>query len=86
MSQIEMFFAKYGPLITLAQLAGVLNRSPEGLRISLRGSDAFSKKVNESRVKLGRRVYFSVPKIAKILGLSDGHGDLYNQSVFRRDN
>lgn len=71
MSQIEMFFEKYGPLMTHAQLAGLLYRSPEGLRISLRGSDPFSQKVRESRVKLGRRVYFSVPKIAKILGLSD---------------
>jgi hypothetical protein len=72
MSQIEMFFDKYGPVMTLAQLAGVLDRSSEGLRISLRGSDPFAVLVRDARVKLGRRVYFSVPKIAKILGLSDG--------------
>jgi len=60
--------------MTLAQLANVLDRSPDGLRISLRGSDPFSKRVRETRIKLGRRVYFSVPKIAKILELSDGEG------------
>ncbi len=69
MSQAEIFYDKYGPLMTLVELAHVLDRSPEGLRISLRNSDPFSKAVNESRKKLGRRVYFATSKIAIVLGL-----------------
>jgi hypothetical protein len=69
LSEIEIFLKQYGPLMTLLELAEVLDRSPEGLRISLRNSDPFSKAVNGSRKKLGRRVYFATSKIAIVLGL-----------------
>lgn len=69
MSEIELFLKQYGPLMTLLELAEVLDRSPEGLRISLRNSDPFSNAVNDSRKKLGRRVYFATSKIAIVLGL-----------------
>jgi hypothetical protein len=69
LSEIELFLKEYGPLMTLLELAEVLDRSPEGLRISLRNSDPFSTAVNESRKKLGRRVYFATSKIAIVLGL-----------------
>ena len=69
MSEAELFFRQYGPLMTLVELAEVLDRSPDGLRISLRNSDPFSKAVNDSRKKLGRRVYFATSKIAIVLGL-----------------
>jgi hypothetical protein len=35
-STAEILITQYGPLLTLAQLAKILDRSAEGLRISLR--------------------------------------------------
>jgi hypothetical protein len=55
--------------MTLAQLAKILDRSVEGLRISLRSETEFAQKINATRVRLGRRVYFSTAKIAPIIGI-----------------
>ncbi len=69
MSTAEILVAQYGPLLTLAQLAKILDRSAEGLRISLRSENDFALKVNAARVRLGRRVYFSSVKIAAVIGI-----------------
>ena len=34
----EVLVKQYGPLLSLAELAMILDRSPDGLRISLRSS------------------------------------------------
>jgi hypothetical protein len=68
-STAEILITQYGPLLTLAQLAKILDRSAEGLRISLRSQSEFSCRVNEARIRLGRRVYFSNVKIAAIIGI-----------------
>lgn len=67
MSIEETLTTQYGPLLTITQLAKVLNRSPEGLRISLRSSSEWVCKVNASRLRLGRRVYFRTTEIANLL-------------------
>ena len=66
----EEFFKTSGPLLTTGQLAKILSRSEEGLRISLRSDTEFSRQVNAARKRLGRRVYFLTEKIAEIIGLS----------------
>ncbi len=38
----EVLVKQYGPLLSLAELAMILDRSPEGLRISLRSSGSGS--------------------------------------------
>ena len=67
MSTAELLYKQYGPLITLAQLAKMLDRSDEGLRLTLRNDSAFSKSVNNARIRLGRRVYFATDKIASVI-------------------
>ncbi len=67
MSIEDTLVGQYGPLLTTSQLAKVLNRSPEGLRISLRSSSEWVSLVNASRLRLGRRVYFRTSEIAQIL-------------------
>lgn len=69
MSTAEILVAKYGPLLTVVQLAKILDRSSEGLRISLRSESDFARQVNAARVRLGRRVYFSSVKIAAVIGI-----------------
>jgi len=63
----ETLTKQYGPLLSMAQLAQVLDRSPEGLRISLRASTAWVQRINASRLRLGRRVYFRTSEISQLL-------------------
>lgn len=66
--KIEEFLnQEYGPLLSVVQLAKVLNRSPEGLRISLRTPSEWSDKINETKLKLGRRVYYRTAEISVLL-------------------
>jgi len=58
---------QYGPLLSLVQLAELLHRSPDGLRIALRSSQPYADRINEARVKVGRRVYFRTATIAAYL-------------------
>lgn len=63
----ETLLKSYGPLLSINQLASVLDRSPEGLRISLRTASEWSAKINASRLKIGRRVYFRTSQLAQLL-------------------
>lgn len=57
----------YGPLLSLVQLADLLHRSPDGLRIALSGTQPYALHINEARIKIGRRVYFRTGSIAAYL-------------------
>ena len=63
----EALIKQYGPLLSVAQLAQVLHRSAEGLRISLRTESDWSKPIIAARLKLGRRGYFRTAEIAQVL-------------------
>lgn len=58
---------RFGPLLSLPQLANVLDRSPDGLRISLRSNNPWAKEINQAKLKVGRRVYFRTSQIAELL-------------------
>jgi hypothetical protein len=57
----------YGPLLSLPQLAELLHRSPDGLRVALRTSQPYALQIRQARVKIGRRVYFRTADIASYL-------------------
>ena len=63
----EALTGQYGPLLSMAQLAKVLDRSAEGLRVSLRNDTEWAKQLNAAKMKLGRRVYFRTSQIAEVL-------------------
>lgn len=63
----EILLQQNGPLLGFQSLAKILDRSPEGLRISLRTESEWSKSINSTRLKIGRRVYFRTAEIAQIL-------------------
>lgn len=63
----EALTQTYGPLLTVSQLAKVLDRSAEGLRIGLRTDSDWTRRVNSTKIKLGRRIYFKTSGIAEIL-------------------
>lgn len=63
----DTLLQRFGPLLSIAQLATVLDRSPDGLRISLRTTSAWTTRINKARLKIGRRVYFRTSQIAEVL-------------------
>ncbi len=64
--KIKTLLQRYGPLLSISQLATVLDRSPDGLRISLRSSNEWSARLNTTRLKIGRRVYFRTSQVAQM--------------------
>ncbi|HII2943175.1 TPA: DNA-binding protein [Pseudomonas aeruginosa] len=68
MTMEDTLLQRFGPLMSLAQLAGLLDRSPDGLRISLRATNnEWTQRVNKARLKIGLRIYFRTSQIAEVL-------------------
>ena len=63
----EVLVNQYGPLLSLTDLAMILDRSPDGLRMSLRSSGEWVRGINAARLRLGRRIYFRTSEIAHVL-------------------
>lgn len=59
---------KYGPTLTVDELAQVLKRRPQGVRaaLSLR-TEAWAAEMNSRKVYVGRRVYFPVHAVADLI-------------------
>lgn len=64
---IDYLQEEYGPLMSLTALAKTLDRSPQGLRVSLNTNSDISKAINSAKRKIGRRIYFQTEAIAKII-------------------
>jgi hypothetical protein len=52
----EALVNRFGAILSLTNLASVLDRSPEGLRISLRAPNDWVNRINATKFRLGRRV------------------------------
>lgn len=66
-SLASSMFEKYGPLLTLAQLAQMLDRSTDGIRMALREANPYAERLNAAKVRIGRRIYFRTPDVANLL-------------------
>ena len=65
----ETLIKQYGPLLSISQLAAILDRSPDGLRITLKSSGEWVNKINATLLRLGHRLYFSAVEVADVLGI-----------------
>lgn len=77
-STLDFLLRKYGPSLTLEDLAEVLKRKPGGVRSVLsRNEDDWAKEINKKKVYIGRRVYFPAEAVsdllAGVLGKDDGN-------------
>jgi len=63
---------RFGPLIPLAGLAVLLDRSPAAIRMFLRSNNELAQHINTAKLKVGRRLYFRSTGIAQCL---NGDGD-----------
>ncbi|CAG9194769.1 MULTISPECIES: helix-turn-helix domain-containing protein [Burkholderia] len=65
---LETLSNRYSVLLTLEQLAQILDRSPSGLRYSLSTSRSdWVRHINAAKVHIGRRVYFHTEAIARLI-------------------
>jgi hypothetical protein len=65
---LDFLLQKYGPSLTLEDLAEVLKRKPSGVRSVLsRDEDDWAKEINKKKVYIGRRVYFPAEAVAELL-------------------
>ena len=69
MSTESFLLEKYGPLLSLGQLANLLDRSTDGLRLSLRQDGDLSEKFAPAMHILGHREH---PFWVNVNGDSDG--------------
>jgi hypothetical protein len=69
MTAEETLIRQYGQLLSINQLAAILDRSPDGLRSTLRSSGEWVNKINATRFRLGRRLYFRTVAVAGVLGI-----------------
>lgn len=54
-------------LLTTENLATLLHRTPAGLRATLQTRTGFAATLRSARVKLGRRVYYRVDLVQKMI-------------------
>ena len=69
MTTEETLIKQYGPMFSINPLAGILDRSPGGLRTALRSSGEWVNKINATRLRSGRRLYFRTVEVADVLGI-----------------
>lgn len=55
------------PLLTLAQVADVLNKKPHHIHWALHTDSDLGKRLQPAKKRLGRHLYFSVIDLAKAL-------------------
>lgn len=63
----EILIQRFGVLLSLEQCAELLDRSVEGLRVTLCGNNDLANKIRPAKVKLGRRVMFKATELARVL-------------------
>ncbi len=57
----------HGPLIPMDALAKLLDRSPQGVRISLSSDSELARGLRNGRKKIGRRVYYKSDVVAQFI-------------------
>lgn len=70
MSTEEYLLSRFGPLMSLSNIAELLNRSADGIRVSLYSDTDLSRKLKPTMVRIGRRVYFRTLQVQDVLELS----------------
>jgi hypothetical protein len=60
---------QYGPLLSINQFAGILDRSPYSLRTALRSSGGWVNKINANRLRSGRGLYLRTVEVTNVLGI-----------------
>lgn len=65
----DYLIERFGLLMSISDLADLLGRSPDGVRVSLYSDTEVSRKLKPTMVKIGRRVYFRTLQVKDALSL-----------------
>ena len=65
----DYLIERFGLLMSISDLADLLGRSPDGVRVSLYSDTEVSRKLKPTMVKVGRRVYFRTLQVKGALDL-----------------
>lgn len=82
MTTEEYLINRFGLLMSISDLADLLGRSPDGVRVSLYTDTDVSRKLRPTMVRVGRRVYFRTLQVKEALCLdspNEGHQGLSQQ-------
>ena len=69
MTTEEFLLGRFGPLMSITDVAGILGRSADGFRVALYSDGDVSRRLRPTMVRIGRRVYFRTLQLADALGL-----------------
>ncbi len=69
MTTEEFLLDRFGPLMSIADVAEILGRSADGFRVALYSDGDVSRRLRPTMVRIGRRVYFRTLQLADALGL-----------------
>ena len=69
MTAEKTLIMQYGPLLSTSQFAAILDRSPDGLRITLRCSGEWVNKTNATRLRVARCLYFRTVAVHTVPGI-----------------
>lgn len=69
MTTEQYLLQQYGPLMSLTDVASLLDRSPEGVRVALYSNTDISRKLKPTMLRVGRRVYFRTLQVKDALAL-----------------
>ncbi|MDH4855432.1 DNA-binding protein [Pseudomonas sp. BN505] len=72
MTTEQYLLGRFGPLMSIVDIAAILGRSPEGVRVAMYTDSDLSRKLKPTVVRIGRRVFFRTIQVNDALGL-DGN-------------
>jgi len=65
----EYLLGRFGPLMSIVDVATLLGRSPDGVRVALYTDTDFSRSLKPAMLRVGRRVYFRTLQVTEALNL-----------------
>ena len=69
MNTDEVLLGRFGPLMSIADVASILGRSPDGVRVALYSDSDMSRRLKPTMLRVGRRVYFRTLQVKDALHL-----------------
>ncbi|WP_287496934.1 plasmid-related protein [Pandoraea sp. CB10b_02] len=69
MTTEEYLLGRFGPLMSIADIASLLGRSADGVRVALYSNTDVSRRLKPTMLRVGRRVYFRTLQVKDALQL-----------------
>lgn len=69
MTTREYLLGRFGPLMSIVDVANLLGRSPDGIRVALYTDTDVSRRLKPTMLRVGRRVYFRTLQVTEVLNL-----------------